>query len=151
LYVATADGVASPGSARLDPARVNEASVRQWALCARLAVALEQREPYKAWGEPRLRAAERHAGEPVASAERSTLPDGRPRSRRPDLVLFPDAALPVAVEVELSVKAAGPGGHLPGVGALPARQRGPLLRAAARRACRFSRARARRHPNPESR
>jgi hypothetical protein len=32
------------------------------------------------------------------------LPDGRPRLRRPDLVLFPEAALPVAVEVELSVK-----------------------------------------------
>jgi hypothetical protein len=72
LYVATADGVASPGSGRLDPARVNEASVRQWALCARLAVALEQREPYKVWGEPRLRAAERHAG------DRSRAPSGAP-------------------------------------------------------------------------
>ena len=35
------------------------------------------------------------------------VPDGRPRLRRPDLVLFPpDGALPVAVEVELSVKGA---------------------------------------------
>src|SRR4051812_12569351 len=107
LYVATADGVAFAGLGELDPARVNEASVRHWALCARLAVVLERRERCEVWGEPRLRAAERQAGGPVASAERGALPDGRPRLRRPDLVLFPDAALPVAVEVELSVKAAG--------------------------------------------
>ena len=106
LYVATADGVAFAGIGELDPARVNEASVRHWALCARLAVVLAQRERCEVWGEPRLRAAERQAGQPVASAQRGTLPDGRPRLRRPDLVLFPDAALPVAVEVELSVKAA---------------------------------------------
>src|SRR4051794_1980255 len=107
LYVATADGVVFAGIGELDPARVNEASVRHWALCARLAAVLEQRERSEVWGEPRLRAAERQAGEPIASAERGTLPDGRPRLRRPDLVLFPDTALPVAVEVELSVKAAG--------------------------------------------
>jgi len=108
LYVATTDGVAFAGLGELDLARVNEASVRHWALCARLAVVLEQRERCEVWGEPRLRAAERQAGEPVASALRGTLPDGRPRLRRPDLVLFPpDPALPVAVEVELSVKPAG--------------------------------------------
>jgi hypothetical protein len=109
LYVATAGGVAFAGIGELDPARVNEASVRHWALCARLAVVLEQRERCKVWGEPRLRAAERQTGQPVASAERGTLPDGRPRLRRPDLVLFPrdGTTLPVAVEVELSVKAAG--------------------------------------------
>jgi hypothetical protein len=109
LYVATADGVAFAGLGELDPARINEASVRHWALCARLAVVLEQRERCEVWGEPRLRAAERQAGEAVASAERGTLPDGRPRLRRPDLVLFPrdGTALPVAVEIELSVKAAG--------------------------------------------
>jgi hypothetical protein len=56
-------------------------------------------------GEPRLRAAELESGQAVASARLGDLPDGRPRLRRPDLVLFPDAALPVAVEVELSVKA----------------------------------------------
>jgi hypothetical protein len=57
-----------------------------------------------------LRAAEREMGHPVASAQRGVLPDGRPRLRRPDLVLFPrngSGGLPVAVEVELSVKAAG--------------------------------------------
>src|SRR3954462_10870420 len=159
LYVSTADGVAFAGLGELDPARVNEASVRHWALCARLAVVLEQGERCEVGGEPRLRAAERQAARPVASAQRGTLPDGRPRLRRPDLVLFRDAALPVAVEVELSVKAAG---RLAAIcrawargGALPPGLGGPLLRAAARRACRFpcrfGRARRRRHSNPESR
>jgi hypothetical protein len=79
-----------------------------WVVRARLAVVLERRERCEVWGEPRLRAAERQEGRPLASAQRGTLPDGRPRLRRPDLVLFPpDTALPIAVEVELSVKAAG--------------------------------------------
>jgi hypothetical protein len=57
------------------------------------------------WGEPRLRAAELQAKRAIASAELGRLPDGRPRLRWPDLVLFPpDTALPVAAEVELSVK-----------------------------------------------
>jgi hypothetical protein len=101
LYVATADGVAFAGLGELDPARINEASVPHWALCARLAVVLEHGERCEVRGEPQLRAAERQAGQPVASASRGTLPDGRPRLRRPDLVLFPPnrTALPVAVEV----------------------------------------------------
>src|SRR3954463_14486931 len=88
-------------------ARVGVATTRHWAVCARLAVELERAERVEVWGEPRLRAAELEAGEAVASARLGELPDGRPRLRRPDLVLFPDTALPVAVEVELSVKAAG--------------------------------------------
>ena len=96
-------------SGEVDPARVGYATARHWALCARLAVVLERREGWLVWGEPRLRGAEHEAGGPVASAQRGVLPDGRPRLRRPDLVLFPrdGTALPVAVEVELSVKAAG--------------------------------------------
>ena len=48
------------------------------------------------------------AGHPIASATLGTLPDGRPRLRRPDLVLIPRSGdgLPVAIEVELTVKAA---------------------------------------------
>src|SRR4051812_28611108 len=67
LYTATTAGVAFAGLGELDPARVNEATVRHWALCARLAVLLEQREGCEVWGEPRLRAAERQAGQPIAS------------------------------------------------------------------------------------
>jgi hypothetical protein len=107
LYTATRDGLAWAGIPQLEPARVGVATTRHWAVCARLAVQLERAEGVEVWGEPRLRAAELEAGHAVASAQLGHLPDGRPRLRRPDLVLFPDAALPVAVEVELSVKGAG--------------------------------------------
>ena len=107
LYTVTRDGLAWAGLSQLDPARVGVATTRHWALCARLAVEVERAERCEVWGEPRLRAAELEAGAAVASARLGDLPDGRPRLRRPDLVLFPpDTALPVAVEVELSVKAA---------------------------------------------
>src|SRR4051812_7641933 len=107
LYVATREGLAWAGLRQLDSARVGVATTRHWATCARLAVVLERRERVEVWGEPRLRAAELEAQRPIASAPMGTLPDGRARLRRPDLVLFPpDPALPVAVEVELSVKAA---------------------------------------------
>jgi transposase len=106
LYTATREGLAWAGLSQLDPARVGVATTRHWALCARLAMQLERAERCEVWGEPRLHAAERDAGVAIATARLGDLPDGRARRRRPDLVLFPDAALPVAVEVELSVKAA---------------------------------------------
>jgi hypothetical protein len=109
LYVATRDGLAFAGLPQVQPATVGPASVRHWTLCARLAVVLEAAERgYRVWGEPQLRAAEHAAGHPIASATLGTLPDGRPRLRRPDLVLTPRSGdgLPVAIEVELTVKAA---------------------------------------------
>jgi hypothetical protein len=105
-YVATREGRAWAGMPHVEPARVGVATTRHWALCARLAVILERRERVDVWGEPRLRAAELEAHRPIASAAMGNLPDGRPRLRRPDLVLFPPETAPVAVEVELSVKAA---------------------------------------------
>jgi hypothetical protein len=108
LYVATREGLGWAGMPQLDPARVGVATTRHWALCARLAVILERANGgVDVWGEPRLRAAELEADRPIASAQLGTLPDGRPRLRRPDLVLFPrDTALPIAIEVELSAKGA---------------------------------------------
>jgi hypothetical protein len=108
LCVATREGLAWAGLSQVEPARVNVSTTRHWAVGARLAVILD-REPGggEVWGEPRLRAAELEAGRAIASAQLGRLPDGRPRLRRPDLVLFPpDPALPIAVEVELSVKGA---------------------------------------------
>jgi hypothetical protein len=93
-------------SVALDPAKVAVSTTRHWALCALLAVVLERRERVEVWGEPRLRAAELEADGAVASGRLGRLPDGRPRLRRPDLVLFPPDTAPVAVEVELSVKGA---------------------------------------------
>jgi hypothetical protein len=82
---------------------VGAARIRHRARCARLAVELERREPCEVWGEPRLCAAEQEADTRDRERSGPHLPDGR-RLRRPHLVLFPDAALPVPVEVELSVK-----------------------------------------------
>jgi hypothetical protein len=108
LYVATREGLAWARLERLDPCRVGVGSARHFALCARLAVALERTEPgYRVWSEREVRAAELEAGESVASAELGRLPDGRPRLRRADLVLTPygqNGRRPVAVEVELAVK-----------------------------------------------
>jgi len=106
-YVATREGIAWAGSAQRDPARVGLAKAGHWALCARLATVRDRENGVVGvLGEPRLRTEELHGSDAVERAELARLPDGRPRLRRPDLVLFPsDPALPVAVEVELSVKA----------------------------------------------
>jgi hypothetical protein len=113
LYVATREGLAWTGLWQLDPTRVGVSETTHWATCARLAVELEYHERVEVWGAPRLRAAELEAGHAVASARLGTLVDGRPRSRRPDLVLFPPA--PIAVEVEPSVGK----GHTAVKGGLP--------------------------------
>ena len=107
LYVATREGLQWARLARLEPCRVGVASARHFALCAQLAVVLESTEPgYRLWSEREVRAAELDAGDSVASAELGRLSDGRPRLRRPDLVLMPrdDDRRPVAVEVELAAK-----------------------------------------------
>jgi hypothetical protein len=59
-------------------------------------------------GERELRRDEHEAGSPLASTVLGTGPDGAPALHRPDLVLWPNGPherLPVAVEVELTVKA----------------------------------------------
>jgi hypothetical protein len=104
LYVATREGLAWVGLSQVEPARMNVSTARHWAVCARLAVILGAR---RAVGRAVIRAAERDADQSIASAPRGNLLGGRLRSCRPDLVPFPpDPALPVAVEVELSVKGA---------------------------------------------
>jgi hypothetical protein len=106
LYVPTREGLAWAGIPQLEPARVGVATTRHWATCARLAVILERAERCEVWGEPRLRAAELDGQRPIASAQLGLRPDGRPRLRRPDLVLLPPETAPVAVGVELTVKGA---------------------------------------------
>jgi transposase len=108
LYLATRDELAWAGMPQADPARVGVATTRHWALCASLAVVLERQERCEVWAERRLRAAELEAGS--ATRERPARQASRrpadAKLRRPDLVPFPDTALSVAVEVELSVKGA---------------------------------------------
>lgn len=79
-------------------------------VCAVVAAALERCYPdYRLIGERELRRDERDRGRPLASAAFGWTATGAGRSHYPDLVLSPSDGdgLPVAVEVELTIK--GPG------------------------------------------
>ena len=107
-----APGCAWPALQGLEPCRVSASNAQHLIACARVAAALERCYPDHACsGERELRRDERERG--VRAGERPHLgiaPDGGPLLHRPDLVLWPQDAeqrrgLPVAVEVELTVKA----------------------------------------------
>lgn len=127
LYGVTRAGLRAAGVEDIDPCTVSAAGATHLIECARVAVALERCFPdHRVEGERRLRARERACGRLLASAHVGASASmnagagaaggsaagagaepGR-RRHRPDLVLWPtDAAagLPVAVEVELTVKA----------------------------------------------
>jgi hypothetical protein len=78
-------------------------------VCARVSAALEHGYPdHRVLGERELRRDEHDHGAPLASARLGVRPGGGPLLHRPDLVLWPSGAqsgLPVAVEVELTIKA----------------------------------------------
>jgi hypothetical protein len=109
LYTITRAGLRACGLRGLDPGRVSASNAQHSIVCAEVAAALERCYPdHELIGERELRLDERECGHPLASA---CLPgpgaDG-PMLHRPDLVLRPPRSgeeLPVAVEVELTVKA----------------------------------------------
>jgi len=119
LYSATRDGLRVAGLQGLDPCRVSASNANHLIVCAWVAAALERCYPdHAVLGERELRRDERERGIPLASARLGTAPDGGPLLHRPDLVLWPEGpegedgpeggregGLPVAVEVELTVKA----------------------------------------------
>jgi hypothetical protein len=109
LFTATAAGLRGCGEAGLEPCRVSPSAARHLVVCAGVAAALERCYPgYDVLGERALRREERHHGGALASARLGSAVDGAPVLHRPDLVLWPNRAeegLPVAVEVELTVKA----------------------------------------------
>jgi hypothetical protein len=107
LYVATRAGLRACGAWGIDPCRVSAAGARHLIVCAAVAAALERRYPdQRVIGERELRRDERVHGARLASARLAPgLAEGL---HRPDLVLWPRdlaAQAPVAVEVELTVKA----------------------------------------------
>ena len=108
LYTITRAGLRASGSRGLEPARVSAANASHLIVCARVAAALERCYPdHSVLGEPELRRDERDCGRPLASALLGAVRDGQPLVHRPDLVLWPQGVstgLPVAVEVELTVK-----------------------------------------------
>lgn len=108
LYVPTSLGMRESGQRGFDLCRVSASNAEHLIACAAVAAALERLLPdERVGGERALRRDEREHGAPLASAKLGIGKDGGPQLHRPDLVLWPDAAaggLPVAVEVELTVK-----------------------------------------------
>jgi hypothetical protein len=109
LYTLTRAGMRCCGLRGLDPCRVSASGSAHLIACAAVAAALERGYPdHRVLGERELRRDERELGVPVASAPMGVGSHGRSLLHRPDLVLWPEEpadGLPVAVEVELTVKA----------------------------------------------
>jgi hypothetical protein len=108
LFSATRAGIQLAGTRGLQPARVSAANAHHVIVCARVAAALERAYPeHDVIGERELRREEHEGRAPIASALLGGAPDGTRLLHRPDLVIRPRTgrALPVAVEVELTIKA----------------------------------------------
>lgn len=108
LYTVTKTGLRVADVGGLGPCRVSASNARHLIACAWVAAALERCYPnQRVLGERELRCDEGARGAQLASARVGIGPDGSPLLHRPDLVLWPNGPedrLPVAVEVELSVK-----------------------------------------------
>jgi hypothetical protein len=109
LYTVTRAGLCKAGVRGLDPCRVSASNALHLVECARVAAALERCYPdHRVQGERELRGEEREHHRVLASAELGESQRAGGSRHRPDLVLWPlDPAggLPVAVEVELTIKA----------------------------------------------
>jgi hypothetical protein len=103
LYTLTRRGLRTAARAELEPVLVSASGFAHLLAVARVAAALEQ-AGQAVGGERELRAWERLEGRALASAEVGLARDGTAARHRPDLVCW-GPGLPVAVEVELSVKA----------------------------------------------
>lgn len=106
LYTITGAGLRQADMRWLEPGRVSVATAPHTLACARAAAALQRCYPdHVVTGERELRHRERSVGAPLASA---TIARGDAlQLHRPDLVLWPTERerLPVAVEIELTLKA----------------------------------------------
>ena len=105
LYTVTRAGLRAAGRTELEPARVSAGGAAHAAACCLAAVRLQSAYPgFAVLGEPAIRAACRGAARPLACPRLRA--GGGERTHRPDLLLVPErAGLPIAVEVELTVKA----------------------------------------------
>jgi hypothetical protein len=108
LYAISRTGLARSGLRGLGSCNVSVVNALHSIACVEVAAALEHRYPdHRVLAERELRRDEREQGAPIASASLSGGARGQVL-HRPDLVLWPlesGAGLPVAVEVELTVKA----------------------------------------------
>lgn len=109
LYTVTPAGLRAV-QCELDICRVRPGNARHLIACATVAAGLERCYPHHTVsGERQLRREEREHRTLLASATIGRDSDGEPLSHRPDLVLWPRfhaaGSLPLAIEVELTVKA----------------------------------------------
>jgi hypothetical protein len=111
LCVVTRGGLRAAGRPELAPPRVSHSGFAHLLECGRVAVALERAVggAFSVHSERELRAWERSSGVPFASAELGFSAVGATELHRPDLVCCGAGGsrrgLPIAVEVELTVKA----------------------------------------------
>jgi hypothetical protein len=109
LYTVTRAGARAAGLAGLDPCRVSAANSLHTIACANAAAGLQRCYPeQRVVGESELRREERRHDAPVASAIVRRRGGDRPILHRPDLALWssaPGGGSPIAVEVELTIKA----------------------------------------------
>jgi hypothetical protein len=107
LYVATAEGLRWRGLQRLGTHRVTPGGFEHARQVATVAVAIHHGLPgCTLLSDREIRDQETEDGQLVASARLGELPGGRAALHRPDLALVSNGGRVVAVEVELSVKAA---------------------------------------------
>jgi hypothetical protein len=109
LFTVTRAGLRACGSRGIKPSEVSASNANHLIACAVVAAALERCYPHhRVVGEKELRRDESEGGYPLARAHLGAMHGGKSRLHRPDLVLWPDdpdGGLPVAVEVELTLKA----------------------------------------------
>jgi hypothetical protein len=109
LYVITAAGLRAAGLRGLGPCSISPSNAMHMIVCGDVAVALERGYPgHRLLSERELRREESAAATALASVRLAGGPLGNQRVHRPDLALCPpvdDGRLPVAVEVELTIKA----------------------------------------------
>jgi hypothetical protein len=107
LYVATPEGLRWRGLQRLGTHRLSPGGFQHAWEVATVAVGLHHGlTEWTVLSEREIRVLEGERGELVASVRLGDLPGGRPALHRPDLALLSNDDRVVAVEVELSVKAA---------------------------------------------
>jgi DNA-binding MarR family transcriptional regulator len=111
LQVITRAGLRAASRTELAPPRVSSSGFAHLLECGRVALLLTRAlgADYSLHSERELRAWERAAGRPLASAELGFSAGGACELHRPDLVCWPAAAArarsAIAIEVELTVKA----------------------------------------------
>jgi hypothetical protein len=109
LFTSTQAGLRACGTRGIQTCAVSASNASHLIACAATAAGLERCYPgARLIGERELRRDERELGRPLASARLGGRQGGESALHRPDIVLWPttsEEVLPVAVEVELTVKA----------------------------------------------